>query len=83
MPKAVLSNRTVAGTTRREDGTPARSSRPAIDGRRSDIVCCAPVEIDVRCWSPSLLRSLRLRRLVSGLTSARRELSERVDFKDF
>jgi hypothetical protein len=51
VPKAVLSNRTVAGTTRREDGTPARSSRPAIEGRRSDIVCCAPLEFAVKCWS--------------------------------
>jgi len=47
VPKAVLSNRTVAGTTRLVDGTPARSSRPAIEGRRSDMVCCAPVEIAV------------------------------------
>jgi hypothetical protein len=70
VPKAVLSKRTVAGTTRRVDGAPALSSLPAIEGRRSDIVCCAPVEIAVKCCSRSMLRSLKLRRLVNGLTSA-------------
>jgi hypothetical protein len=59
VPKAVLSNRTVPGTTRLVNGAPARSSRPAIDGRRSDIVGCAPVEVAVKCCSLSLLRSLR------------------------
>lgn len=56
VPRAVLSNRTVPGTTRRVDGTPARSSRPAIEGRRSDIVCCASVAFAVKwCGRPLLL----------------------------
>jgi hypothetical protein len=72
VPKAVLSKRIVAGTTRRVDGALALSSRPAIEGRRSDIVCCAPVEFVVKCCRGSMLRSLKLRRLVSSLASAER-----------
>jgi hypothetical protein len=46
VPNAVwLSNLTVPGTARRADGTPALSSRPAIEGRSSDIVYFTPVGI--------------------------------------
>jgi hypothetical protein len=49
VPKAVLSKRRVPGITCRVDGTLALSRRPAIEGRRSDIVCCAPGESAVMC----------------------------------
>jgi len=36
----VVSYRLVLGAARRDDGAPARSKRPATDGRSRDIVLC-------------------------------------------
>ena len=45
VPRAVVaSNRTVPGTVRRAEGAPDRSSRPAIEGRSSDILRSDPVQ---------------------------------------